>query len=818
MLVGWTAVLWATSAQGQTEIGTYYPADIETPRNYAPARTSGQHELAWSYTLQHLGATYISLHFADFDLAPGDYLRVSDTRGLQEYTMSGKGKMQAGTFWARHVKGDAVVMDLFVSSETGGSGFVIDQYAAGDMDMTMGVYPPDDRENAICYEESHPVEYDRSRAVVRLLINGRGFCTGSLVSAHNIIMTNEHCVNTAEEALNTDYEFMAEAPECSSLNCPNCWPGVLYSGGTLMDSEYFLDYSLVLLSEGDAASEYGYLEFDNRQAVVGEQIYFPQHSAGRAKEIAIYSSWDSDNGGVARVQTVTLPPCRDGASHLEVGYYADSEGGSSGSPILATSSHKIIALNHCHGTMNMGVGVNLFYPQIGKHIVGLTLPGRIAPTAAAISADSSQPGSYPDQAIDRELSTGWISSSGSVHWLEVDLGANTPVYGFKVWHASAGGGAKSQNSRQFTIESAPGPTGSWMMEFVGDNPEQDDVSVFEYGALRVLRHVRVVVSDPGSDGIARIREFEVMSQPPMTNHVPTGPNLALSAVHAEVSSQYSAAYGASKAIDGIISEVSKWTSADVRESHTLTIDLGSYKPVTGFILRQPIAAGEPSHFNATRFEFQTARSMSGPWFTQAQVLTSGENAYEARRFISPKDLRYVRLQIDDPGIDRIARVPEFEIIGAGGPFASFEAFNRKGAVPLTVDFTDLSAGEIASWLWSFGDGGTSNASQATHIYTTLGLHAVSLTVAGPGGSDSITRQAFIEVTPSAADFDLDADVDMEDFGHLQACLTGPGIEQTDDTCSDAKLDADSDVDQDDFDLFRQCLNGADTPPAETCGI
>jgi syndecan 4 len=57
------------------------------------------------------------------------------------------------------------------------------------------------------------------------------------------------------------------------------------------------------------------------------------------------------------------------------------------------------------------------------------------------------------------------------------------------------------------------------------------------------------------------------------------------------------------------------------------------------------------------------------------------------------------------------------------------------------------------------------------------------------------------------DFDRDGDVDHEDFGHLQACLTGPAVPVTDPNCLDANLDGDSDVDQDDCLIFLGCITG-----------
>ncbi|MBI4581384.1 MAG: hypothetical protein HY718_16905 [Planctomycetes bacterium] len=57
------------------------------------------------------------------------------------------------------------------------------------------------------------------------------------------------------------------------------------------------------------------------------------------------------------------------------------------------------------------------------------------------------------------------------------------------------------------------------------------------------------------------------------------------------------------------------------------------------------------------------------------------------------------------------------------------------------------------------------------------------------------------------DFDADGDVDQEDFGRLQACLSGSGA-FPDPDCGAADLDGDGDVDQSDVDVFRACMSGA----------
>ena len=66
------------------------------------------------------------------------------------------------------------------------------------------------------------------------------------------------------------------------------------------------------------------------------------------------------------------------------------------------------------------------------------------------------------------------------------------------------------------------------------------------------------------------------------------------------------------------------------------------------------------------------------------------------------------------------------------------------------------------------------------------------------------------------DLDGDLDVDQDDFGHIQACLTGSGFVQGLTECLDARLDGDIDVDQDDIALFLECVSGPNVPADPNC--
>ncbi len=79
------------------------------------------------------------------------------------------------------------------------------------------------------------------------------------------------------------------------------------------------------------------------------------------------------------------------------------------------------------------------------------------------------------------------------------------------------------------------------------------------------------------------------------------------------------------------------------------------------------------------------------------------------------------------------------------PKADFTASPREGRAPLAVIFTALTTGEINRWQWEFGDGQFSSEPAPSHTYTSEGEFTVSLTVAGPGGSDTNTKAACINI-------------------------------------------------------------------------
>ena len=89
------------------------------------------------------------------------------------------------------------------------------------------------------------------------------------------------------------------------------------------------------------------------------------------------------------------------------------------------------------------------------------------------------------------------------------------------------------------------------------------------------------------------------------------------------------------------------------------------------------------------------------------------------------------------------------------PIANFEADPQSGSAPLTVQFTDQSTGDITSRAWDFDDGGISNDQNPSHTFATADTYHVSLTVIGPGGSDTQISMIVVNEPEPVAAFSAD---------------------------------------------------------------
>jgi len=89
-----------------------------------------------------------------------------------------------------------------------------------------------------------------------------------------------------------------------------------------------------------------------------------------------------------------------------------------------------------------------------------------------------------------------------------------------------------------------------------------------------------------------------------------------------------------------------------------------------------------------------------------------------------------------------------------------------------------------------------------------GVYPATIEVTGNAYNSPQTIAVTVTIETVGPDLDGDCDVDQEDFGWFQRCLTGAGVTQDDPECWFADFDHDNDVDGDDFGRFQRCHTGA----------
>ncbi len=357
------AVMKVPQAKGPASAGSTEAGRVERV-NQKVSYLDGQS----SATFHYPGAEYIKVHFANLLVLPGDYLTVSNADGSEEHRVTRAG-------WAMSVTGETAKVQLhranLLSNIVAQLGVTIDEISRGFTEPERqaaakrsrerksrdeSICGNDDKADAICYKTADPVLYRRSKAVARLLIKGTELCTAFRIGAQNRLLTNFHCIGTAQEAADTEVWFNYQCAVCGGYEVFQ--PTKVWLSQVLA-SDDTLDYTLFSVTNFELVQKFGFLELDVRRPAQGEQLYIPQHPTGAPAMIAVSS--DQDRAGNCAVDN----PAYDGYdTDTDVSYYCDTEGGSSGSPVLSRATNKVVALHHFGGCPNSGVRMERIFTKI----------------------------------------------------------------------------------------------------------------------------------------------------------------------------------------------------------------------------------------------------------------------------------------------------------------------------------------------------------------------------------------------------------------------------------------------------------------------
>lgn len=223
------------------------------------------------------------------------------------------------------------------------------------------------------------------RTPVGKLYMSNSVCTAWKVGSGPYFMTNNHCIGTQSEANGSEIVFNYERNASG--------PQVRLAVDQLIKTNDPLDFTVFTVKNLNAAKPFGHFGLDAQRPSNGSELYIVHHPKGWQKHISLF---DDQYNGYCRVKNNNVYGS-DYYNTTDISYSCDTEGGSSGSPVLNASNNRVIALHHLGGSSaNKGARIEEIWPEISSLFGGVlpstnvgggsTTPDNIAPTASFASS------------------------------------------------------------------------------------------------------------------------------------------------------------------------------------------------------------------------------------------------------------------------------------------------------------------------------------------------------------------------------------------------------------------------------------------------
>lgn len=338
---------------------------------------------ATSVEIRAPGATFLKLNFSQFHLPPGVTVEVSDPAGSERYRYAADqrdaitfdpmvGEDGSSAFSAMSISADTVRVSLsgdLAAIDGRHHALRIDHYLEGlpvgsPQRDSSGMTPDsscgsDERSDAVCWAQSHPQAFDRSRPVGKVVTTTGIVCTAWRAGSQNRIFTNEHCIANQADVSAAEVWFNYQSGECGGTASGSV---TKVAGSTLLAVDETLDFALFTVSNFDKLDGFGWLGLEVREGVLGEEVFIPQHGYGQPKQISIAS--DMNDSGLCQIDDVD----HDGyGQDTDLGYFCDTVASSSGSPVIAAGTGRVLALHHLGGCVNSGAKMSLIWPMVSQH-------------------------------------------------------------------------------------------------------------------------------------------------------------------------------------------------------------------------------------------------------------------------------------------------------------------------------------------------------------------------------------------------------------------------------------------------------------------
>jgi lysyl endopeptidase len=302
-------------------------------------------------------------------------------------------------------------------------------------------------------------------------------CTTWRAGPDNRMFTNNHCISTASSTASAEVWFNYQLSTCGGSGTTP----TKVAGDQMLATNTTLDYTLFTVKNFANISSFGYLGLETRAATQNEEIFIAGHPGGRQKELSIVS--DRDGGGRCRINSAST---NGYGTNSDIGYYCDTEGGSSGSPVIARASNKAIALHHLGGGLNKGAKISLIWPQVATFF-GNVPPGgdngSTPPPSGQTYTNGTDFAINDNATVNSPITVSGRTGNGSattpvavniVHTYKGDLKVDlvAPDGSVYVLHNRSGGSTDNINQTYTVNLSSEALNGTWGLR-VNDNANVD---------------------------------------------------------------------------------------------------------------------------------------------------------------------------------------------------------------------------------------------------------------------------------------------------------------------------------------------------------
>ena len=434
--------LTPTGALASVRIGEVSPVDIETPHPY-PQGGPGP-ELVWTHSLQHADATFIKLHFDEFELQGGDYLLIKDAAGNVNQRLQGS---HPGGKWARAVPGDTAVLELYAEAGPKTYGLYVDKYGYGAVPVPGapgGLAPSgpggqqpqlaavggstttacggEDREK-IC-QANVAARIAIADAVGSLMYasdcGGMFSCTGFLFQQPDesqpragFFMTNAHCANSQTEcdSMEVAFNYICDGDPTGPCSLGARLNPDIFECHTFWKMSCPLDFAVHELEPkgGFSPTEiYGALLLDPTVPSDEDALWIPQHPGfgGVGAPPSDLAACEANTTvGFGRTKEISEVGCAAGPAPIpregtdfcsdpplcpipgvatgilsDLPHQCDTEAGASGSPVIDASTNTVVAIHHSGNCPPAGGGT--FNQAV---LMSLVIPAKDSPEIPALS-------------------------------------------------------------------------------------------------------------------------------------------------------------------------------------------------------------------------------------------------------------------------------------------------------------------------------------------------------------------------------------------------------------------------------------------------